>query len=217
MTTKITSCEKCGNCCEQGGPALHSQDLKLLKKGKIPISSLITIRKGELVHNPITDQVQPAEVELVKLVGTGRSWDCCYYDSQRGCTIYKDRPQACQVLKCWDTQELLDIIEKDTLSRAEILGVDDPLNPVILEHEKICPCDDLQDIRDNLATLSDSRKAEIEQRVRRDLRFRQRIVRDFELKLAEELFYFGRPFFQLLQPFGVKIVESNSDISLKWP
>ena len=216
MTTEQATCKKCGNCCKKGGPALHNQDLELVRSGKLPIRSLITIRKGELVHNPLAGLIQPVTVELVKIVGTGRQWDCCYYDDDLGCTIYEDRPCACRVLKCWDTTEILDLVEKDTLSRFDILDKDDPLIPVIKEHERMCSCDDLGFIQANLGGLSDQQKNELEKRVRSDLRFRTRVIADFQLKLNEELFYFGRPFFQLLQPLGVRISESSSGIKLSW-
>lgn len=216
MTTKQTTCKKCGNCCKKGGPALHSQDLDLVRSGKIPISSLITIRKGELAQNPLAEKIQPVAVELVKMVGTGRRWDCCYYDEHKGCTIYEDRPYACRVLKCWDTEEILTLIEKDTLSRFDILIKEDPLIPVIIEHERICPCDDLGYIQTHLGQLSDEQKNELEKRVRNDLRFRTRVISDFQLKVSEELFYFGRPLFQLLQPLGIQISESSGGIHLNW-
>lgn len=216
MIVETASCKKCGSCCEKGGPALHIQDLELIRSGTIPVSSLITIRKGELVHNPITGQVQPASVELVKLVGTGKSWNCCYYDEDSGCTIYVNRPHTCRLLKCWDSDELLSVIEKDTLDRFMILAEDDPLIPIIVEHERVCPCAILQEIKLNRENLTKAQKGEIEKQVRQDLRFRQRIIKDFNLKLSEELFYFGRPFFQLLQPLGIRIFESNQEIHLKW-
>jgi len=216
MATEQTGCSKCGNCCKQGGPALHIQDLELVRNGKIPVSSLITIRKGELAYNPLAEKIQPVTVELVKLVGTGRQWDCCYYDENLGCTIYEDRPYACRVLKCWDTGEILDLVETDTLSRFDILDKDDPLIPVIQEHERLCPCDDLGFIQENLGRLPDEKKNELEKRVRNDLRFRTRVIADFELKVNEELFYFGRPFFQLLQQLGVRISESSTGIHFNW-
>lgn len=216
MVVQISECQRCGNCCEQGGPALHTPDLPLIHDGKIPMSSLITIRQGELVNNPITKSVQAAAVELVKLIGTGRNWNCCYYDEQVGCGIYENRPRACRVLKCWDSEELLSIIEKDTLDRFAILAEDDPLLPVIIEHERICSCENLEKIQSGYDTLSDKEKAEIEKQVRLDLRFRQRVIKDFNLKLSDELFYFGRPYFQLLQPLGARVYESNNEIYLKW-
>ncbi|MCP3888357.1 MAG: YkgJ family cysteine cluster protein [Desulfobulbaceae bacterium] len=216
MDVEISSCKKCGNCCEKGGPALHIPDLKSIKNGNIPISSLITIRKGELVHNPLVDRIKATTVELVKLVGTGRTWDCCYYKPGTGCTIYEHRPHACRVLKCWDTGEILALVEKDTLDRFAILEKDDPLIPIIREHERICPCDGLEFIQANRTTLSANKKAEIEKIIRLDLRFRSRVINDFGLKLNEEMFYFGRPIFQLLSPFGVHIYESGDDIHVKW-
>jgi len=217
MTSEQVTCKKCGNCCKKGGPALHNQDLELVRSGKIPIRSLITIRKGELVLNPVAGKIQPATVELVKIIGTGRQWDCCYYDVDLGCTVYDHRPYACRLLKCWDTGEILDLVEKDTLSRFDILDKENPLLSVIEEHERMCPCEDLGRIQSNFAQLSDQQKTDLEKLVRSDLRFRARVISDFQLKLSEELFYFGRPLFQLLQPLGVRISESPLGIQLIWP
>ncbi len=216
MTTEQVACRQCGNCCRQGGPALHSQDLERIKSGKIPMSSLITIRKGELVHNPLVEKIQPVAVELVKITGTGRQWDCCYYDEKSGCTVYADRPHACRVLKCWDTREILDLVEKDTLSRFDILEKEDPLVAVIREHERLYPCDDLGFIQVNFDLLSEEKKNELTKQVRGDLHFRTRIIADFNLNVGEELFYFGRPLFQLLQQLGVRISETPAGVHLSW-
>lgn len=216
MITEQSTCKRCGNCCKEGGPALHLQDLDLVREGKIPQRSLITIRKGELVHNPLANKVQPSNVELIKIVGTGRQWSCYYFDKQSGCTIYGVRPYTCRVLKCWDTAEILSLFEKDTLCRLDILSPDNPLIPVIKEHEHICPCDDLGYIQENINNLPAEKKADLEKRVRRDLHFRTRVIEDFQLKVAEELFYFGRPLFQILQQLGVRVSESPAGINLIW-
>ena len=216
MQAEMIGCKQCGKCCEQGGPALHTQDVKLLENGGIPVSSLITLRKGELALNPKTNQVQGLSVELVKLIGSGRTWNCVYYDGDTGCTIYDRRPYACKALKCWDTEEILALVEKDTLDRVMILGEDHTMIPIIAEHERICPCADLEYLKNNYKKISDSEKKDVERRVRHDLRFRSRIIKDFNLKLNEELFYFGRPLFQLLQPLGVKVSEIQNEIYLQW-
>ena len=216
MTIEQTTCKQCGTCCTQGGPALHIQDLALVKSGRIPVSCLITIRKGELVDNPLVGKILPVTVELVKVVGKKSQWECCFYDDKLGCTVYEDRPYACRVLKCWNTEEILFLIEKDTINRFDILAKDDPHIPLILEHERMCPCDDLGYIQRHLDRLSDEQKYELEQRVRTDLNFRARIARELQLKVSEELFYFGRPLFQLLQPLGVRVTESSAGIRLIW-
>ena len=216
MHTTTMTCRQCGKCCEQGGPALHTQDTELVRSGQIPIASLITLRKGELAHNPKTNKVQAITVELVKVIGTGRQWSCVYYLKEKGCTIYKDRPYACRVLKCWNTEDILALVEKDTVDRYAILADDHPMVPIITEHEKICSCDDLEDLYMKGVSLGESKKKEVEKRMRHDLRFRARIIKDFDLKLSEELFYFGRPLFQLLQPLGVRLVETHNELYLKW-
>lgn len=195
---------------------MHKGDLELVRSGRIPISKLITIRKGELAHNPLTGTLRPVAVELVKIAGTGKQWDCCYHDDSKGCLIYPNRPLACRALKCWDTDEVLDLVEKDTLSRFDILEEDHFLLPVIREHERICPCDDLQVLHLNGREVSDQLKRQLQKQVREEMRFRMRVVADFNLNLADELFYFGRPFFQLLQPFGARVSDSADGIHLHW-
>ena len=211
-----TSCKKCGSCCKQGGPALHQKDLKLLQDNKIPRSSLITIRRGELTQNPISGAVQPASVELVKIIGTGREWQCCYFDEEQGCSIYANRPQACVVLKCWDTAEILDLVEKETVSRFDILSADDAMLSIIKEYERICPFPDMLHIKENRQMLSTEFKGDIEKLVNDDLRFRTKVTGEYNLTLNDELFYFGRPIFQLLQALGVTPYESHTGVSLKW-
>ena len=216
MVKKRDACKKCGNCCEQGGPALHERDLRLVRDGKIPISRLVTIRKGELTHNPVSGAIQPADVELIKITGKGGRWECRYFDKQRGCTIYADRPQACVLLKCWDTEDILKLVGRETLNRFDILGADHSMVPVIKEHERIFPYPDLMYISKHGNRQSAHQLKELEQQVREDLSFRIKVIRDFDLKLSEELFYFGRPLFQLLQPLGAIIRESQSGVTLSW-
>jgi Fe-S-cluster containining protein len=216
MTTTQESCQGCGQCCKQGGPALHGADLQLIRSGNIPMTNLITIRKGELAHNPKTMTVQAVAVELVKICGAGREWDCHYYDGKLGCTIYSFRPHACRALKCWDTSEILTLVEKDALSRLDILPEDDPLIPVIMEHERLFPCLGLQEIYRKDQVISSARKQELEKTVDDEMRFRMQVVAEFHLQLRAELFYLGRPMFQLLQALGVRASDSPTGIRLQW-
>ena len=85
-------CKRCGTCCTSGGPALHTEDLALVRAGRLPLAQLITIRSGEIAHNPLTNSLQPVKKELVKISGVGRQWNCCYFDpEEKGCTIYDKR------------------------------------------------------------------------------------------------------------------------------
>ncbi len=212
-----TSCNRCGECCRRGGPALHSKDLILVKSGQIPTSHLFTIRKGELVLNPKVGKVQPAKTEIIKIQGKGRNWVCHYYNEQENsCRIYQSRPVACELLKCWDTDNILAIMEKDTLSRFDIVEKDSPLYDVMKEHDQLCPCPDFEYLAEKQKKISVNLKEELEKRVRDDLHFRTRQVKAHQLVLVDELFYFGRPLFQLLKPFGARILETPMGIELYW-
>lgn len=214
MKQQQTECSRCGICCQKGGPALHGQDLALVRGGHLPMENMITIRRGELAHNPLSGNIEPVAAELVKIRGTGQEWCCCYYDQAKGCTIYGNRPLACGVLKCWQPEETLALVGQDLLSRLDILEEGDPLRPSVLEHERLCLCPDMREVERNLSERADSTLRSLQLLVNSDLRFRDRVVQEFDLDLARELFLFGRPIFQLLQPFGVLVAESPQGLKL---
>lgn len=210
-----TECKRCGACCQNGGPALHSQDLALVRGGQLPWADLITIRRGELAHNPLTDRIEPTPDELVKIRGSGQDWCCCYYDpARKGCSIYGNRPVACGALKCWQPEETLALVGQDLLSRLDILGEDDPFQALVLEYERVCPCPDMGEVENILADQAGSIFRALEIQVNIDLAFRNRVVEEFNLSLANELFLFGRPLFQLLQAFGVVVTDSPGGLKL---
>ena len=209
-----SACRQCGTCCLQGGPALHKKDLGLVRSGKLPINRLTTIRKGELAADPLTDSVHAVAYELVKINGTGRDWRCSYYADGKGCTIYASRPSACGILKCWDTAAILALVGRDMLTRLDILVAGDPLRPLVEEYERLCPCPDMEMIRDSVLAGGLKGLDDLQRLVDADLRFRDQVVRDHGLSLAEEMFSFGRPLFQLLQAVGLGITEAAGRIRL---
>ena len=50
----------------------------------------------------------------------------------------------------------------------------------------------------------------------KDLIFRSLAIERFELPVAKELFYFGRPLFQLLEPLGVRTHETKGGLELEY-
>ncbi|THB71896.1 MAG: YkgJ family cysteine cluster protein [Desulfobulbaceae bacterium] len=219
MTEKITAedrteCIQCGTCCTSGGPALHSDDLIMVRDGRLPKAQLITIRKGELAHNPLTNSLQRIKNELVKISGVGREWNCYYFDPmEKGCTIYEKRPKACRSLKCWDTAEIEQLIEKDTVSRLDLLAEDDPLRPHIEEHEKRFPCPDMQEL---LEKGPGEQRGDLEESINQEIIFRQKVVTKYDLSLGEELFVFGRPLFHLMISVGGQVREVSNRLVLSW-
>ena len=207
-------CQQCGTCCTSGGPALHSEDLHLVLNGGLPLAQLITIRAGEIAHNPLTNSLQPVKKELVKISGVGKQWNCCYFDpEEKGCTIYDKRPQACKALKCWDTTEVEELIEQDTISRFDIIDDENPVYSFMLEHDKQFPCPDLMGLLQGRKNIQDET---LEDLVNREIVYRTDVVRRFDFSLGEELFHFGRPLFHLLVSSGAQVHEVDGKLLVSW-
>lgn len=211
------TCKRCGTCCQQGGPALHGPDMGLLRGGQLRFSDLITVRRGELAFQPLATRPAAVRHEFLKIQGQNGTWCCVFFDQNtKGCLRYAHRPIACGLLDCISPGPLLAIAGQDLLTRFDCIAPDDPLLPHVRRHEADCPCPDLEAIsyvltRDEpLVGLL----AELETLVRADIAARTRINADFQLSLAQELFYFGRPLFQLLLPLGVHAVNTPVGIRL---
>lgn len=210
-------CKQCGTCCERGGPALHLQDVLLVKNGRLPFESIITIRRGEFVHDPVTESIKPSKTELLKISGSNGTWTCLFYDKdKRGCSIYDNRPLACKTLKCWDTREILKLSGRNLLSRLDLVGVETELGKRLVDHETFFPFPDIKALLGPLQRISTKALKKLEKTVNKDLDHRAESVGEFHLSVPEELFYFGRPIFQLLEPFGFTVREAGAGIKLKF-
>jgi hypothetical protein len=103
---------------------------------------------------------------------------------------------------------------QDLLGRLDILERDDRLRSSVLEYERLCPCPDMGEVERNLAGQPEELLPSLEIQVNRDLAFRDQVVRQLHLSLAQETFLFGRPLFQLLQALGVMVSESPQGLRL---
>ncbi len=217
--TQQTVCRRCGTCCRKGGPALHDEDLELLRDGNLVYQDLITIRKDEPAYSPLTDQVEPVIKELVKISGHGQSWTCRFYDpAHSSCTIHSHRPLECRLLKCWDTNDIMAVIEKNTITRLDIIGEKDPMAAWICEHEKKCPYQKINFLLEHLSSSPHPSPllTELTGIIREDLAIRTRAVAQFHLSLPLELFYFGRPVFQVIRKEGLKFFEKQGEIHVDY-
>ncbi len=186
----------------------------LVASGTIPLAQLITIRKGEIAHNPLTGSLLPIKQELIKISGVGRAWNCCFLDpGEKGCTIYDHRPRACRALACWDTKAIEELIEKDTLNRFDLIEEDNPIRPYVEEHERLFPCPDMAAL---LSNGPPENAAELEDLVNKEIAYRTGVVQSFDLSLGEELFFFGRPLFHLFVAAGAKVIEVEQRLIVSW-
>lgn len=212
-------CRRCGSCCRQGGPALHREDLPLLREGHIRRQHLVTIRSGEPAYDPVTGKIKPVEQELLKISGGSSTWSCRFYDDSGGCTIYQNRPLECRLLKCWDTRELKEIIGRNTLTRRDLLDPSDPILGLLSAQERQC---DYQRIN-SLVNILENQPGdtgpleELAGIVRADLMIRAQAQKEFSISLARELFLFGRPVFKVLAAHGFRVSEAGQEIFLHPP
>jgi Fe-S-cluster containining protein len=207
-----SACDCCGTCCRKGGPALHTADLELVKSGFLGRGDMVTIRCGEYIFYPFSDEPQPAREELLKIQGKGADWCCKFLDSGTStCTIYRNRPLACRLLKCWDPDDVLGITGRELVTRFDFVPESNPMSGLMKEHEKNCPVPDIALLSTQPAEKKQQQEllTALTELVNRDLQIRSRAVRTFRLSLPDELFFFGRPIFQLLVPAGISMVESR--------
>jgi len=212
-------CQRCGACCRQGGPALHGGDILLVRSGRLRLDHLVTVNLGELAFQPLATTATPVVHEFLKLQGKDGTWCCTFYDeTARGCLRYEHRPLACGLLDCSDTGPLLDITGQDLLTRFDCIDPGDPILAVILKQQQQQPCPDIQTISNDFAHIYARTEllAGLLEDVNLDLAFRSRTASAFHLSVALELFYFGRPLFQLLLPLGIQPVNTSDGLRLNY-
>ncbi|MDP4978618.1 MAG: YkgJ family cysteine cluster protein, partial [Desulfobacterales bacterium] len=142
--TDTRACRRCGTCCRKGGPAFHLADRPLIEKGTIPLRHLFTIRKGERAKDPIRGVVRPVSTELIKLKGSANTWTCTFFNERdSSCRIYTGRPLECRLLKCWDTTDVEEMTDRESLTRRHLLEGVAGLWDLVAEHEARCSCEKL--------------------------------------------------------------------------
>jgi Fe-S-cluster containining protein len=212
-------CQQCGTCCEKGGPALHEEDLALIRSSSLSIDDLITIRVGEIVLQPDTGRPESTDVELIKIQGRAGDWCCRFLQpAERTCAIYEQRPLACRLLQCWNPDDVLAISGKKLLSRFDIIDGSDPVLSLLKLYDQQFALPDMIEVTAGLQSSSqrEGTLSKLHSMVEKDLLFRSLAVERFALPVARELFYFGRPLFHLLIPLGVSMTEAPDGISLHY-
>lgn len=212
-------CRRCGTCCEQGGPALHTEDRGLLDSGALKRRDLVAIRAGEPVHDQRRGRVAPAAGEFLKLAGARGGWSCKFYAPARGCGIYGQRPLECRLLFCRDTTPLEAVMGRDLLTRRDLLAGDQPGLAWLARLEREVPCSEVNQLLSGLArsaATGRSSLARLSALVRADLALREGFLRSCPERGEEELFLLGRPLFLVLAPYGCRLVQGVGGVSLQY-
>ena len=217
-TKNISECSRCGTCCLKGGPALHHEDKKILLAGYAGHQHLVTIRKGEMAFNPLRNILEPIKKELIKVKGKGDDWACYFYDEKEAsCNIYENRFLECCLLKCWDTSEIMSLIGKNTITRADIINLGDPIMKVIEEHEQECPFNEINALVSGLYSGKEKSiiLSQLSEFVRKDFAIRSYAVAELGLMEEFEMFIFGRPLYKGLNDRGLNVRIIDNDIQVE--
>ncbi len=209
-------CQRCGACCQKGGPVLHLSDKPLLAEGKITSTRIFTIRKYEPVYNNILQKVEPAGQEMIKIKGKDGSWECIFFDANgAACAIYENRPLQCRALKCWDTRDLEAIYEKNRLGRKDVIGKNESLLQLVQSHDKQCDYRLIHNLASCLAGEDpQSARNRLYELYQFDKKIRELTVQKAGIDLRFTDFLFGRPLGQTLKGFGIKIVETGDSFRI---
>ncbi|RPI51923.1 MAG: YkgJ family cysteine cluster protein [Deltaproteobacteria bacterium] len=199
----IESCIRCGECCEKGGPALHSKDRRIfLQEGILRPINLFTMRAGELAYHPLEDRLIELSDEMIKIKSMDESSACTFYDAdQQACGIYESRPLECKALKCWDTRDIEGLFMQDLLSRLDLCPKGSVIAEMISAYERSFPPGRIYGLLSEAVSPEGAQQTgpEIEKMVSTDEAFRQKVVEALGLAEDELEFFFGRPVKSLIE------------------
>ncbi len=209
-------CQRCGTCCEKGGPALHAEDRPLVDAGRIPAHCLYTIRRGERVHDNVRGRLTVLDAEIVKIAGRADGRTCGFYDRDaKGCRIYVHRPLECRVLNCRDTRRIEAVYASQRLTRADLLAGSPTVGELVETHEQHCSYARLRELVDQgLDGVRLKQEAAILEILRFDAHYRRLTVTRGNMDPRMMAFLFGRPMDVTLGMFDLRLVSRNGQYAL---
>ena len=227
-------CDRCGTCCRKGGPTLQAEDIPLVET-VIPLTSLVTLRRGEIVYDNLKQKLTCQSSESVKISGTGEKafpWHCVFHTDAGLCSIHENRPLQCRALSCKDTNPLEMLYARGQITRSDILVSLDSRpgwSELVSAHEESCAAEKcIQLARILLHAESqaerDDAAGELGALIRSDAAFRELSVQKAGI-LPEALpFLYGRPMTEILRGTGlaaecadggkIRFTASGSEVDL---
>jgi Fe-S-cluster containining protein len=203
-------CIRCGECCLKSSPTLLKADLPLVKKKRIKHHEIYTLRRGELVTDNINEQPIFAGTELIKVAEkNGIKGGCIFYsEPDKSCSIYTHRPSQCTALKCWDTEEFMNIYKKPKLQRADFIE-DGVLLGLIEEHEKRCSYSLIEGYIKKIQDQGETVLERVLNIIKFDHHIRPFVSQKLGLSLNRMNLYFGRPLTETMTMFGLQILRET--------
>ena len=203
-------CQRCGECCMRGGPALHESDIELILSGDIPLNCLYTIRPGERAYDNVNGGLFQVTTDIIKIKSRADASACVFYDgAEKACRIYEKRPMECRLQACWDNTALQEAYAGERLSRREILINSEWLRELIIAHEERCHFQFIHELVEKREFGDTSAAAELTEIVNYDAQLRDLAVDKGQMPADLLDFLLGRPLAEIIQKqFGVKVKRS---------
>jgi Fe-S-cluster containining protein len=199
-------CVRCGECCSKGSPSLTVEDFDLFRRDLLKPEHLVTIRKDEQTYSHITETVQPAEEELIKIREKDGSTTCVFYQSlAKECGIYESRPLQCRQQECWNPQSSQNVIQGTPIDREDLLKATGTLWDVIQRHEEKCAHAELARAVSRLAATKGQTVEDVLELLRFDHHVRWFLTEKLNLDPVVLDFFLGRPLSEAVKAYGLKV------------
>lgn len=209
------SCVMCGTCCIKGGPTLHHEDMELIREAVLDLTDLVTLRRGEMAHDPVQEVLTPLSEEIIKIRGKDSTWTCIFYETEgHTCTMYDQRPAECRVLDCHNPSPLAAMYDQDRISRADLLPEGHPLFELIADHDAKCDPHGLTQLAKAARHDDVDAYRELVEKITYDREIRRLAVEKGGLPEESLDFFFGRSIEALLANMGVRVRQGAQGMKL---
>ncbi len=208
---QITACTRCGTCCRKGGPALHEEDLPLIRSGAIELDMLMTIRKGERAYDNVAGHRIDMAHEIVKIRSIPKGKTCIHFiEEENGCRIYKGRPLECRLQACWDSARIMEGYDRGRVDRLAVIGHIQWLKELVSSHESVCSYEEIRKWVEQRENGNPEAASRLTEWVNLDLQYRKLATGKGNLPADILLFLFGRPLTDTLSGYNVTIEKIAS-------
>jgi Fe-S-cluster containining protein len=204
---RLPVCVQCGECCRNGSPTLHLEDLELLQREVIPWRQLVTLRAGEPAYSPFDAKPFLLPCECIKIREKPGSNRCVFLDDETAqCRIYNDRPVQCRAQACWDPAPARQLSQLPYLTRRDIFREVELLIDIIAQHDQRCSFEKLSGVFTHLAESQGGAIDEALELLAYEDHFRHFFAERLNIPGDTLDLVFGRSFEELAPLFGFRVV-----------
>jgi Fe-S-cluster containining protein len=202
-------CVQCGQCCKQGSPSLHIDDLELLRTEAIPWDNLVTLRRGEPARSLQSDAAIYATEERIKLRQKAGTNECVFFDTASlCCAIHTDRPLQCRAQACWDPEPANQLTGEPLLTRRHLFAHVAALVELLDAHDERCSFDRMREVFEELRQTEGRSVDKVIELLAFDESFRELVCEKLNVPESIGDLLFGRRLSDRVRLFGFRVVRN---------